>query len=318
MRAVLLYLVIVIFFKVMPADSAEVVDKVVAIVNDEIITQSDVEKILAPLSAQYVTVYSKEEFPRKLAEAKRNIINKLIEDKLILAEAKNQKIEVSDEEVEAEIEKLKAQFSSPDEFETALFKQGLEIADLEKNYHNQIMIQKVINSQVKSKVVIKPTEITDYYYAHLDDFTKPQEVKVSHILIRIENGADAKDAYQRAQKVLDILDKGADFSQVARTYSDGPRANEGGNIGFVSRGQMIKEIDEVIFKLKVGELSGLIKTDLGYHIVKVEDIRPSALLDLTEVQSKIRDILFHKKIEKNFTEWLNKLKKNAFISIKEN
>lgn len=313
----LLCLAIVLFLKVAAVAQAEVIDRVVAIVNDEVITQSEVEKALMPISAQYAAIYRNEELLQKLSEARHNIINKLIENKLILAEAKNAGIEISDEEIEAKIEELKRGFSSQDEFEAVLFKQGLGITDLKENFRNQIMIQKIINRQIKSKVVIKPTEIVDYYYTHLDDFTNPQEVKISNILIKVEDKVDAPGAYQRAEKVLSLLENGANFAQVAREYSDGPQREKGGSVGFVSRGQMIKEIDEVIFKLKVGEISGLIKSSLGYHIVKVEDIRPAYVKDLTLVQSEIEDILFQEKMERNFAQWLEKLRENAYISIKK-
>ena len=313
----IIWLAIVIFLKVTAVAQAKVIDKIVAIVDSEVITQSDVDKALAPLSAQYAAIYRDEEFSQKLAEAKRDIINRLIENKLILMEAEKQEIRVSDEKVEAKIEEIRAQFSSEDEFEATLLKQGLSIVELEENYRNQIMIQRVINREVRSKIVVKPTEIVDYYYAHLDDFTNPEEIKISHILIRIDNTTDAHRAYQAAREVLGLLDKGIDFAQVAREYSDGPHADQGGSVGFVSQGQMIKEIDEVIFKLKVGELSGLIKSDLGYHIVRIDDKRPLYVRGLSDVQFEIKDILFKRKMEENFTEWINKLKEDAFISIKK-
>ena len=297
--------------------SAEVIDKIVAIVNDKIITQSEVDKALAPLLAQYETVYAEKEFSQKLAEAKKDIIDRLIENELILAEAKRQGIEVDDQDIEIRIEEIRAKFISREEFEVTLQDQGLTLTDLENNYRTQIMIQRVINREVKSRVVVKPTEIATYYYARLDEFTHPEEIKVSHILIRIENGSEGGQVHRRAKEVLALLDEGADFAQVAREHSRGPRANWGGDIGFVSRGQMIEEMDKAIFKLEIGKHSRLIKSDLGYHIVKVEEKRTPYLKDLTLVQSEIEVLLLQQKTEEEFTQWINKLRKDAFISIKK-
>lgn len=297
---------------------AQVVDKVVAVVNNEVITQRDLEQELAPIYAQYKSAYQPEELETLMEEARLNILKQMIEDRLMLQEAREIRIQVSDEEIEEKLEWVKVKFESEIEFMDVLEMEGITVRDLEAQYREQIMVAKIIGREVTSKVMISPQEVSDYYTLHPEEFIEPEKVKVLNILIRPEKPSEKSwgRARRKAEALLNRLRDGADFRELARDYSQGPNPDHGGDMGYLAKGQMLTEIDEVIFNLGIGEVSGLIKTKLGYHILKIEDRTAERVKEPSEVQDKIEEIIFKEKFEQRFKEWMEKLKENAYISIR--
>lgn len=306
---------ILVYFLIPNLTLAEVTNKILAVVNDEVVTQQELNELLAPIYVQYQTMYKGQELEEKFAQAKKDIFNQLIEDRLLLQQAKKENIQVNDDEVQAKVEELKQRFPVSEQFMAALEQQEITLKKLEDLYREQLMIRELVNRQVRSRVVVDPQQVTDYYQKHLEEFKEPEAVKVSNILIRTKDITEAT-AKAEAEKILKSLKEGADFSQLAQEQSQGPNAKEGGGMGFVSKGQLLKDIDEVIFKLNPGEISGLIKTNLGYHIFKVEEKRPASIRPLNEVQTEISDILYKQMFDQKFNEWIGKLKKRAYIAIK--
>ncbi len=296
---------------------AETIDSIVAIVNEDVITQSEVSEFLSLIYAQMSSIYKGGELREKLGEAKDRILNQMIENKLILQEAKKQNIEIEESEVDERLEEIKDSFSSEEEFEEKLEVQGLTISDLRDRFREQTMVSKLIEREIKLKVVVDPTEVSKYYQEHIGDFQEQERVVISNILIRAEDTSKDAEARLKAEDILNQLKNGADFAELAQRHSQGPSATEGGLIIEVKPGQLMEEIDGVIFNLDVGEVSKLVKTKLGYHIFKLEAKFPARTKDVAEVQDKIRDILFRQKLEQRFKEWVNGLKKRAYIVIKE-
>jgi parvulin-like peptidyl-prolyl isomerase len=298
--------------------NAEIVDGIVAVVNNDVITQAELNAILVPIYSQYKSTYSDEELVKKIDEAKKSIIYQLIEDRLILQEAQKIGITVSDEEVDEKLTQIKSQFASNEEFRSALDSQGLTVNDLKEKYREQIMIQKMINREVRSRVSITPTEVALYYEKNKADFETPEQVKVLTIMIRKE-GDDPEASAESLKKIKMVelkIAEGEDFSKLAREYSQDPSAVDGGDMGYISRGQMMKKIDEVIFTLKPGEVSETIETPIGYHIFKIIDIRQPGTEPFEEARLQIENFLFQEKAKERFNEWMNELKENAYISVK--
>jgi parvulin-like peptidyl-prolyl isomerase len=312
----IIFILSILFYSLIPNLSlAEVTNKILAVVNDEVITQQELEEVLVPIYVQYQTMYRGQELEEKFAQAQKDMFNQLIEDRLLLQQAKKENIQVNDKEVEAKIEELKQRFPNPEQFMVALEQQGISLNKLEDLYREQLMIRELVNRQVRSRVVVDPQQVTDYYQKHLEEFREPEAIKISNILIRTKDVTEAT-AKDEAEEVLKALKEGGDFAQLAQEHSQGPNAKEGGEMGFVSKGQLLKDIDEVIFKLNPGEISGLIKTNLGYHIFKVEEKRPSSIKPLNEVRTQISDILYKQMFDQKFNEWIERLKKHAYIAIK--
>lgn len=283
-----LYLLLATFFA-----SAEEANKIIAVVQDEVITQQELDYNLLPLYEQYRAVYQNRDLDRKLKKAKKDILEQMIENKLILQEAKKTGIEATAEDIEKEIAKAKKGFSSSEEFTKTLKQENLNIQKLRERYEEQIMIRKTIQNYLVRKINITPEEIASYYEEHIDDWTQPQRVKVRMISLR------SKD---EAIEALNKLRTGGEFSE--------------GEIKFITKGEMVPQIDNVIFNLKIGEFSGLVKTEVGYHIFKLEGKQQKEVSKLVEVRDKIENILWQKKSAEEFSKWMEELRKNAYIEIK--
>lgn len=298
--------------------SARTVDRIVAIVNEEIITQSDIDAVFTTIEPEFRDVYSDpEELNRKLEQVKKNIINQLVEEKLVLSEAKRHDIQIDKEIVEERIERLKKRFSSEKEFELALEARSLTLKDLQDIFRNQEIKKRTVDYFVRSEIKVDPIEIRQFYQEHQEEFIRPEKARVLSILIGIDENLDEDLALQKAEAILERLKKGEDFAELSRLYSQGASAAEGGNLGFVERGQFIKEIDEAIFSLRPGEFTDVIKTDKGWRIFKVEEKIPRQIIPFSEAQEVIRQILYEKKFTKKFKQWIKKLKESAYIVIKE-
>jgi len=283
--------------------AAEEVNKIVAVVNDELITQQELNYNLLPLYKQYKAVYQNEDLSKKMEKAEKDILKQMIENKLIFQKAIEMGIEATDEEIEKEVAEVREKFSSPLEFKKTLEEEGLNIQKLKERYKQQIMVKKAIQIYLSQKVSISPQEVSSYYEEHIADFIQPEKVKIRMLTI------NEKD---KAAEVLRELRSGKEFTAVAREYS----VNGDEKAKFVRRGEMIPEIDEVIFNLKIGEVSGVIKTELGYHIFEVEGKQEKEVSKFSKVMDKIKHILWQKKSEEEFDRWVQELKKDAYIEIK--
>lgn len=311
----LLFFTAAISLNIRNSDCA-VVDKIVAVVNDEVITQREVDALLFSVFTQLSATYEGEELEERLRKARQDAIQQLIDNKLVLSEAKKQKIIVSEEEITELIDETKANFASEVEFEEALDSQSLRLIDLKERYKEQVMLKKIIDKIIRKEVSISPGEYISYYQSHPDQFKKPLEVKVGLILIKVNDAKDEKTKLGLAKQILGQLNSGADFAQLAKKYSQGPRALEGGDLGFVKRGHMTQDLDKVIFSLEKGQVSDIVNTKLGYNIIKIYDIHPEEIKALDEARPIIEQMLYQKKTKLAVEDWISKLKKNAYISIK--
>lgn len=294
----------------------EVIDKIAIVVNNEMITQSDIDRLLGPVYSRYRTIYQGDELIKKLEEARQKIMEDMIEEKLILSEAKRLKVEVDERDIDARVEEMKERVGSKEGFEKALLEQRIAIKDLRARYREQLMVRRLIDQKIGSKVVITPVEINDYYNSHIREFVMPEEVKLRNILIKEKPEFSAQKAHSLAENIVKRLQNKDDFANLARTYSDGPNAQDGGLMGYVKKGDLLPEIEDVVFNLKEGENSDVMQSPLGYHIFKVEEKRPSQMLALSEVRHEVEQLIFRDKVKEKISEWVKDLKKNAYIAFK--
>lgn len=294
----------------------EVIDKIAIVVNNEIITQGEIDKMLAPVYAQYRTRYQGEELLVKLEEARQKIIAQLIEDKLILSEAKRLNIEADEKAIEARLDDARRRFGSREKFDEALAEEHITVGVLRERYREQMVSRSLIDQKIGSRIVVTPVEVSEYYNAHPDEFVQEEQVKLRNILVKPKKDIDIKKTVELINMIHARLLEGSDFSSLAKIYSEGPNASEGGLMGFVGKGELLPEIEEVVFNLKEGEISGIIQTSLGYHIFKVEEKRERKVLPLKEVYKEAEEIIFRDKIRESIKDWVESLKKNAYIAFK--
>lgn len=295
---------------------ADVVDKILVIVNDEIITQGDLDRYLMPIYMQYRKLYSGEELSGKVDEARHNVLQKLLNDKLLLTEAKRRKIEVNDAEVQAKIDEIRARFGTEEEFQAALSNENMMIGNLEKMNRDKLMIDKLIHVEVRTKISVSPGEIISYYNENEDEFIEPENIKLRSILIKTGDTRSEEEALIAAKEILERLKEGGDMSLLAKEYSEGPYASNGGDMGWVAKGSLMKRIDDLVFSMKVNEISGILKTRLGFHIFKVEAKAMKQKKELGQVKDIIEKKIYNEKLEKKLRAWIDDLKRDAYIAFR--
>jgi peptidyl-prolyl cis-trans isomerase SurA len=209
-----------------------------------------------------------------------DILNDMIESKLIVQQAKKEEYEIDEEQVrmmaEEQIQQISTQFESEYEFKKELKKAGLTVLELKEYYMEMITEQRlkeqIINNEIKNKVHVTEVEVEEYYSEHKEEIPlRPEMVEIGMIMRTIEAGKDTKkDALLEINKIRNLLLDGADFAELAREYSDCSSATNGGDLGFFGRGTMVKPFEDAAFSLMPGEISEVVETPFGYHIIKVD------------------------------------------------
>ncbi len=322
---------------------SNVVDKVIVKVNNENILKSEYDKIFNATMAQFKQITPLEEqTPEKEKELKERILEQLIIDKLLIQEAKKQKIKVNRREIEEGINMVKSRFPSDEAFKMELRKENLTEKQFEERITNQLMQLKLIEEQVKKKVP-QPTEteakeVYDKIIAvinssnqisakNLNDDIKllsqlvsryfDEQVRVRHILIR-SNKNDTKEEKAKAKKTIEDIRKkvvaGEDFSELAKKYSEDPGSKErGGDLGFITRGDTVPEFEKAAFALKEGEVSPVITTEYGYHIIRLIERKQKRSPNFDDIKQDLLQYVYTKNSEKYYEQYIENLKKQSVI-----
>ncbi|MFC1703991.1 peptidyl-prolyl cis-trans isomerase [Candidatus Omnitrophota bacterium] len=283
-------------------------DRIVAIVNKDIITQSHVDGFVNIMRIQLAAEVPAEELESQVASLQEEVLSRLIEDKLIIQEAKRQEIEADPELVRARFEQLKEGFESDVQFNETLLAQGLSLADLEKTITEQVIMREVVENEVKSKIFVHPKEVTEFYNANPDRFGQPEKAVVDSIFV--SNSTSEQETQDTVSEVSRLLKEGKDFLEVASDFS------ETESLGTVARGQLMPELENVIFSLKINQISEPVEIDTGHLFFRLKEKIPAESSELKDAQSSIQQFLFEKKFQEEFVEWVDKLKKDAYIVIK--
>ena len=279
-------------------------DKVIAVVNSEIITQKDLADFLNFTRLQYSRQLQGKALEEKVSSMKLDLLQRLIEDRLILQQAKLDKLPVDPSRVKAKIDEIKKRYGSESDFEQDLGKQGLVRADLENKIKEQLLMFNLVEQKVRGKVVIRPEEITSFYAQNKRQFLKPEERNLTLFILQDESSAKAL-SYQ--------LRLGTKIAELAARYTFTTD-----KLTALAGQQLRPEIDAVVFKLGVAEVSDPIKIDVQYFIFQLNEIIGSQQLSLSQAQDKIQGYLFEKKMQEELEKWLDELKKQSYIKILEN
>jgi hypothetical protein len=180
------------------------------------------------------------------------------------------------------------------------------------------MVSKISRFEISNRVKVSDKEIGQYYMSRQKEFWEDGQVRASHILFIAEPGSSEsfrKAKLEQAKQILSKIRKGGDFSEIAREYSEDISASDGGDVGFISRGKMVGEFEEAVFSLKPGQVSDIVNTEYGYHIIKAEETLAGKTLTLKESKDRIVKILSMKKQKQGYKDWMAELKKSAFIEV---
>lgn len=276
-------------------------DRIIAIVNNEIITKNELE--------------DSKIFPDKS-------VSSLIEKKLQLQTAQKKGLTTQDSEILSAIDDIKRvnSFRTDKEFEEALLRDGSSLEKYKKDLRDQLTIIKLINKEVKSKITINNKETEDYYIANKTKFLLPEEIKIAYIHIPVKS-TDSPEAIQTLEKrIKDILNDAKNnnksFIEIIRSYKVIPEVNVNENSGYVKKGHLLKELEKAAYEMNVGEISDVIASVSGFYILKVIDIKTKDYKSLEEVRDEINNILIQEKTEKSYKEWLYNLKTSSYIEIR--
>ena len=296
---------------------AEIVDKVIVVVNEEVITQREFDRAFLPLKKQYEESFKGQELEKRVEGARKGILEQLINSKLAISLAKKQKVKIDEVELQERIDKVKAFYGNEDAFRQALNDKGTNLTEFEREIREQMLAQRLVEQEISSKIVITPGELRDLYGKNKDQLISPKMVKVRGILTRKQEDPKAdEEAKKKIKKILAQAKKGKDFSTLAIEESEGPYAKNGGEMGLIAPGQTLKEIDDTVFAMQKGEISDVVETRIGYHIFLVEDTQEAKNLEFEEVSDFLREQLRMKKFKEELVLWLDAKRKDAYISYK--
>jgi len=283
--------------------AAQAQDKIIAIVNNAVITQKELSDFLSFMRLQLASEkeYAPEELENKIQSIKQDLLEKLIEDKLILQEAKKNDVKVEESLIKARMLQIKKRYNSEEEFQRSLAIQGLTEADIAAKIRDQAAMYNIIEQKVKSKISITPSEVTDFYYANIEEFNFPEERKLKFIKTTDKNVA---------QQIENSIKKGKNLSLAA-----GEHTLEINTLTVSSKEELKIQLKEAVFRLNKGEISQPILIDDYYYIFQLQEIIASRQQSLSNVQDSIHKFLFEKKMQEKLTSWLEELKKNSYINI---
>jgi peptidyl-prolyl cis-trans isomerase SurA len=333
-KFVLLASVLLLAAIALPAD--DIVDEIIARVNDQIITRSDMEKAKATTLEEL-----KQRFPSDwqshMAKAQADTLRDLIDQQLLLERGKDLGI-TGETELVKRLNQMRQQMglASIDDLEAEAKKQGVSYEDFKEQIRISVVTQQVIGQEVGGKLHISNEDIQDWYNKHQKELEGPEEIGLSEIMISTqpakqdveskdkpapgrdlpEDPAKVAEAEAKANQLLDQLKKGAKFDDLAKKSSDGPTAAQGGTLGTFKRGELAKDLEDKTFSLSAGENTGVIRTRQGFIILKVTGHRAAGIPPLKDISERIREAIYSERLEPAARAYLTKLREQAFIDIK--
>jgi peptidyl-prolyl cis-trans isomerase SurA len=301
------------------ASQARVVEKIAALVGDDLILQSEVEDRAAPLLSDVAAIANPSEREARTNAIRREVLERLIDDQLLAQQATELKLTVSNDEIDRAIGQIKHDYGLDDtQLKDELRKQGLSMAAYRMNTKREILKYRVLNIAVGSKINVGDSEVQSYYDRHMKSANI--QVRASHIFIAIPEDADNATVLEReklAKSLLARAQSGEDFAKLAREYSEdsGTRA-EGGDLGFIGRDILPKPMEELVFSMRVGDIRGPVRADRGFHVIKLVDKRAKDAKPFAEVQDDIRVRLRQREMERQTKIYLSDLRKKVLVDIR--
>ena len=297
----------------------QVVEEIVAVVNDDVITLSQVKEQFDATVQQLRSALQGAEYEAQYQMLKKDLLNMMITDLLLMQQAKEKNLNVS-EQVKMAVENIKKEnnIESDDDLKRGLQQQGLDFDEWIKQLEDNMLKQATIYSEVDRSIVLDDSEIVGYYKAHPLEFTEPEEYNVRGIYLASE-GKTPEALVEARALILGKVQAGEPFNALAKEYSEGPAKEAEGDLGRFRKGELDKALEQSVAKLKPGETGDWVETKNGWYLLKLEEKKDSRLRAFEEVKKEVEEKLYTEKKQKKLEEYLKTLREKSYVKIlKEN
>jgi peptidyl-prolyl cis-trans isomerase C len=287
---------------------------VLARVNGEAVMKADFDRLIKNMEMRAGQPVPAE----RRDEIFRGALDQLVTYTVLAQESKARKVAVADSEIDEQLKQMKAQFPDEATFTKALAERGLTVDRLREDARREMGIQKMMDAEVANQPAPTDAQVREFYDKNPDKFEQPESLRASHILIRADQNADEatkKKARAQAEAVLEKAKAGGDFAALAKQHSADGSAQQGGDLGFFPRGQMVPAFEQAAFALKDGEISGIVETQFGYHIIKATERKAASKVPLEQVSDRIKEFLTEQHKQDRAEAFVAELKKKARIEV---
>ncbi len=287
----------------------------IAAVNGSVIKQEDFDREMSRVQRQLLNM-GKHLNDSQMPGIKKEVLENLINRELLYQEAQQKGIKIDEATINEQVITLKKRFPSEAEFKSALTKANLSEVAIKNQIVRGLAIEQLIGTYVTKKATVSGQEIKAFYENHTGLFKQPEQVRASHILIKVDPQADEvkrAEAQKKIEEIQQKLQKGEDFATLAKALSEGPSKAKGGDLGYFSRGRMVKSFEEAAFALRPNEVSAIVETKFGYHLIKVIEKRPETTTAFEDAKDKLGQYLKQQKVQKEVSIYVHELKEKAKV-----
>jgi len=287
----------------------------IAVVNGLVITQEDFDREMIRVQRQFLNM-GKHLKDSQMPGIKKEVLENLINRELLYQETQRKGIKIDEATINEQVMTLKKRFPSEAEFKGALAKANFSEAAIKTQIARGLAIEQLIGTYVTKKATVSDQEIKAFYEKHPGLFKQPEQVRASHILIKVDPQADEvkrAEAQKKIKEIQEKLQKGEDFATLAKALSEGPSKAKGGDLGYFSRGRMVKSFEEAAFALRPNEVSDIVETKFGYHLIKVIEKKPESTTAFEDAKDKLGQYLKQQKVQKEVSIYIHELKEKAKV-----
>ena len=293
--------------------SAEIVDRIVAVVNDEVITLIELNNTLKPYMEKIRSLgYPQEKEQELIFNVRKDMLDRLVNQKIEDQEIKRSKVEITEEQIDKTIERIKeTNYLNDEQLRAALAKDGFTMEEYRQKIKDQILRERLVNLKVKSKVVITKEDIKAYYEKHIKEYGGKQKYHLLNIIMKVPLFSSSEKKFEikaRMDEILERLKAGESFKALATKHSESPVASDGGDLGEFEFDSLSPQLQEAIEKIKPGEFTPVLDTDQGYQIFFLEEILNTPGKTLEEMSPEIERILFNENIDNKYQAWIEDLR----------
>lgn len=300
--------------------SEETVDKVIAIVNNDVIMLSEIQEASAPMMAEILGIKNPEERDKKSNEVTSQVLDKIIDFRLQVQEAKKEGMEISEDETEETLNDTMTRMKiTKEKLPDVLKEQGMTLDELKKELKDQLLVKRIVRKRIVSRISVSNEEIQEYFKNHKEQFESSLKFRVRHIAMKVDKEAGKEkeeEIKKKMEEVLSMLRNNEDFTEIAKKFSEDPSKDSGGDLGVLNRGELLPLFEETILKLDEGAVSDIIRSDAGFHIFKLEwkeKLTPEAEL---KIKDQVKESIERNKFQARYETWLKELRAKAVIKKK--